>query len=29
MIRNGKLQHDINWKGAKILAIRSGKIDKY
>ena len=29
MIRNRKLQHDINWEGAKILALPSGKIDKY
>ena len=28
-IRDEKLQHDINREGAKILALSSGKIDKY
>ena len=28
-IRDGKLQHDINRKAAKISALSSGKIDKY
>ena len=27
--RNNKLQHDINTKSAKILALSSCKIDKY
>ena len=29
MIRNQKLQYDINREVAKILALASGKIDKY
>ena len=28
-IRDGKLQYDINREAAKILALSSGKIDKY